>query len=441
MSAAALAWKLDLEITTNEGWTGYGQTNELLRFMAVYGVVFLGLEGEELAAYVKETAIASPGYKQWCRHQHEIEDRAKEWVKQVQKDGYYLKYRNFPKRLQTYYQKFRLGKNNVVKHTRANPGNRVRATDAHERIRTVVTSLKDHNIYPDTIQGRAEVITVTAGVSRQTLYKDSNLPLWHPRFDELPDPWYTPPTTCAWTPPEWMSPVATQLCLPPASEPLPAEPDNIVTTHPGLGDGLKPLPGEQYTLSPEKAAKIKSLKPLPGEQYTQSCPNEGLNPSNPGTGAPQGSGSQGLPDSDENSSSQPPAPGGDRQTVPSVTEGQSVTLRGQGNGTVQRLTEWGTMVIRLDSGLVTQVAFWATAFEQGVIGFPNGDNLVDAELEAKAEAARRSLLKASIAVRQMQWRNNPRSHHDIRKWAQSTPGVKMTDDGPVADDGEPFGSG
>jgi hypothetical protein len=99
------------------------------------------------------------------------------------------------------------------------------------------------------------------------------------------------------------------------------------------------------------------------------------------------------------------------------------------------------MVIRLDSGLVTQVAFWASAFEQGVIGFPNGDNSVDAELEAKAEAARRSLLKASIAVRQSQWRNNPRSHHDIRKWAQSTPGVKMTDDGPVADEEEQSGSG
>jgi len=183
MSAAALAWKLDLEIITNEGWTGYGQTNDLLRYMAVYGVVFLGLEGEELAADVKETAIAGPGYKQWCRHQHEIEKRATEWAKEVQKDGYYLKYRNFPKRLQTSYQKFRHVLNNVFKHTRANPTNSFQATAAHARIWTVVTSLKDHNIYPDTIQGTAEVITVRAGVSPQTLYKDSNLPLRHPRLD------------------------------------------------------------------------------------------------------------------------------------------------------------------------------------------------------------------------------------------------------------------
>ncbi|MBL1178135.1 hypothetical protein [Pantanalinema sp. GBBB05] len=56
------AWKQDLEREMAEGWTGYGQTDHLLKTIACYGVVFQGLTGTALVDYVEQTAIASAGY-------------------------------------------------------------------------------------------------------------------------------------------------------------------------------------------------------------------------------------------------------------------------------------------------------------------------------------------------------------------------------------------
>src|SRR5579883_3370320 len=69
-------WREDSETEIREGWTGPGQTNHLLKTIACYGVVFAGQSGEGLVAYIVRTAIALPGYQEWCRHQAHIEQRA-----------------------------------------------------------------------------------------------------------------------------------------------------------------------------------------------------------------------------------------------------------------------------------------------------------------------------------------------------------------------------
>ncbi|MBD2054894.1 hypothetical protein H6F88_02475 [Oculatella sp. FACHB-28] len=86
-SSVVDTWRTALEFEITEGWTDYGQTNHLLKQIACYGVVFLGLKGEALVENVQHTASHCPGYGQWCRHQHEIALRCKVWARAA--EGYY----------------------------------------------------------------------------------------------------------------------------------------------------------------------------------------------------------------------------------------------------------------------------------------------------------------------------------------------------------------
>jgi hypothetical protein len=80
-------WLNDLRTEIEEGWTGYGQTNHLLKTIACYGVVFEGLSGDALIEFVQTTAVNAPGYGQWCRHQQEIRFKAMVWARSA--SGYY----------------------------------------------------------------------------------------------------------------------------------------------------------------------------------------------------------------------------------------------------------------------------------------------------------------------------------------------------------------
>jgi hypothetical protein len=48
-------WQRDLLSEMDEGWTGHGQTNHLLKTIACYGVVFESLSGDALTAYIERT--------------------------------------------------------------------------------------------------------------------------------------------------------------------------------------------------------------------------------------------------------------------------------------------------------------------------------------------------------------------------------------------------
>ncbi|MEO1132800.1 MAG: hypothetical protein AAFX40_08850, partial [Cyanobacteria bacterium J06639_1] len=62
----------DDEAVIAQGWTGQGQTNDLLRAIARHLYVFHDKSGEELARATAETARSRPGYEQFCNHKHEI---------------------------------------------------------------------------------------------------------------------------------------------------------------------------------------------------------------------------------------------------------------------------------------------------------------------------------------------------------------------------------
>ena len=86
----------DLNTEIEEGWTNHGQTNRLLGRITMRAFIFNHiteggdpLEGEALVGKIVAVATALPGYKDWCRHQHEIEDRATEWARCIENSHYF----------------------------------------------------------------------------------------------------------------------------------------------------------------------------------------------------------------------------------------------------------------------------------------------------------------------------------------------------------------
>jgi hypothetical protein len=163
-------WLTDLRTEIEEGWTGYGQTNYLLKTIACYGVVFEGLSGDALVEFVQTTAVNAPGYGQWCRHQQEIRFKAMVWARSAQ--GYYW-------RLGTQGNRHQSGDSDAGADSSATPSLNVqRAEDAQARIQTAVSQLKAEGRLADTATARAKQIAAQGMVSLKTLYRYPHL--WHP---------------------------------------------------------------------------------------------------------------------------------------------------------------------------------------------------------------------------------------------------------------------
>ena len=247
-SNAAQLWQANLEERIGQGWTGFHQTNELLKDISCYGIVFRGLQGEVLIDYVVATAEAAPGYRTWCRHQHEIRKRATERARNC--EGYYTPYCSIPDRLRSYREQF--GEvNNVVPFS----PNQQRHEQTFARVSAAVTTLKEQGEFPSTTSARTKAIIEISktlygiGVSQTTLHKPPYLPLWHPlhekegvnaevvqvvappppeKYPQLPDPWLESPnpetltTQAVASAPDaiyMLPPYMKVLCLPPAASP------------------------------------------------------------------------------------------------------------------------------------------------------------------------------------------------------------------------------
>lgn len=127
-------WKADLEISIKLGWTGAGQTNELLRIIATYGVVFLGLEGDNLYHYILATVLNAPGYKEYCNHKDNIERRCRERAKNAEK--YYWKLGSTAKREIAWQDAFSEIRSGVVN------GNENTKLNTRQRLETVLEEVK-----------------------------------------------------------------------------------------------------------------------------------------------------------------------------------------------------------------------------------------------------------------------------------------------------------
>ncbi len=189
-TSKAEVWKRHLETRIREGWTASGQTNELLKDIGTYGVVWLALSGQQLTNYIEKTTINAPGYQQYCSHQHEIGVRAREWA--VAAESFYVPYCSYPERSRTYSDTFNKDTSSGAANNAVPFGERLneqRSTQAQERVKNALSHLDATNTLPTAATARAKALIATTKqlfgvtVSHKTLYKPSYLNLWHPKFD------------------------------------------------------------------------------------------------------------------------------------------------------------------------------------------------------------------------------------------------------------------
>lgn len=165
----------DLNAEIEQGWTGFGQTNRLIGRIAMRSYIFghilyaaTPLEGDDLVRDIVRIARSLPGYEDWCRHQHEIEARAKEWVRSIEQSRY-----------------FHYGKSKISKGSDPDTPNDSEPSWNHQqqmsargRIQHAMDDLLRKSALPEGITDRFDAL-VTYGISGATLYRHRDL--WHPR--------------------------------------------------------------------------------------------------------------------------------------------------------------------------------------------------------------------------------------------------------------------
>ena len=164
-----IQWREDLEKQIEAGWTGKGQSNQLLYYMGKYARVFMGCEEiEAIAEYITKTARAAAGFIKYCGDIKRLEQKAKDIAKWCIKH-------HFP---------FGSKKGEQTENESENTETQKAQKQAErlERIRTSVNELNKTGEMPETIRGMAQAIAKTAKVSVETLY--DNKQLWHPEFTE-----------------------------------------------------------------------------------------------------------------------------------------------------------------------------------------------------------------------------------------------------------------
>jgi hypothetical protein len=162
-----IQWREDLEKQIEAGWTGQGQSNQLLYLMGKYARVFLGCEDDEaIAEYIIKTARAAAGFIKFCGDIKRLEQKAKDIAKWCMKH-------HFP-----------WGSKKEEQTNDEDTENKKAQKQAErlERIRTSVNELNKTGEMPETIRGMAQAIAKTAKVSVETLYENKHL--WHPEFTE-----------------------------------------------------------------------------------------------------------------------------------------------------------------------------------------------------------------------------------------------------------------
>ena len=201
LSQNAQQWKEDLETIITTGWTGHGETNDLLSRIVRYAIVFLGETGKSLRNWAKQVATNAPGYKKWCRHHHEIDQKIEYWCRSTENNQRYLAYRNFPKRDRTFKQDYpeafdkvtrnaSRGKHlsstqvNLVTQSKEPNQNQIKAQLATERIKQTVAVLEAENRFPN---GAVERTRAIAQIYFEQIPRNHQSPLFNRKKSQNSD--------------------------------------------------------------------------------------------------------------------------------------------------------------------------------------------------------------------------------------------------------------
>jgi hypothetical protein len=178
----------DLNIEIEPGWTGSGQTNQLLGKIAcrerVFHHVLYGgepLAGEALAAAIAQVARSLPGYQEFCNHQDELEERARKYARSAEKRYYPL---GCKKNLQKELKGINRGELTW---------NQQQAQAARDRIREAIADMLNQGTLPSGATARFKALK-QCGVGSDALYAHKDL--WHPnQLEALQDEEF-PPVEC-----------------------------------------------------------------------------------------------------------------------------------------------------------------------------------------------------------------------------------------------------
>ena len=189
-------WQKDIEYSLRFGFTGSGQTNDILKNLANLGRVFYGANTvPDLAKFIHERVIKLPGYVDHCGHQDEIEKRAFEWATSA--INYWSIWASNPQRKQNFTELWteqeRLsGVEPEVKTAykgRWGLVNQKRSDDTMIRLRTILTEYPLDTM-PRGVLKRLNFINEKCltrfgtKFSRNTLSKTIYRDLWHPKYTQ-----------------------------------------------------------------------------------------------------------------------------------------------------------------------------------------------------------------------------------------------------------------
>jgi hypothetical protein len=189
-------WQKDLEYSLKFGFTGSGQTNEILKNLANLGRVFCGSNTvPDLAKFIHERVIDLPGYVDHCGHQDEIAKRAFEWATSA--INYWSVWASYPQRTQNFTelwaeQEQLSGVEPVVRNVhRGRWGlvNQKRSDETMVRLTTILATYPLDTM-PKGVLKRLNFINEKCltkfgtKFSRNTLKKPEYRDLWHPKYTQ-----------------------------------------------------------------------------------------------------------------------------------------------------------------------------------------------------------------------------------------------------------------
>ena len=183
-----------IRLKVEQGFTGNGETNDLLLTIAKLGRILYGLSGQQYIDYIKETVTSCPGYVRYCDHKREIDRRCAEVARYGEKK--WFPYRT---RLTKDRQTYKYIKESLTNQTNLN---KERQHNAQSRIIQAVEYIqqKQSGLPLKVGECKLAIRNVTkelfgVSVSDATLKKPENLPLWHPKYrDEPTEPTPAPHT-------------------------------------------------------------------------------------------------------------------------------------------------------------------------------------------------------------------------------------------------------
>ncbi|MFK8186215.1 MAG: hypothetical protein AB8B99_22800 [Phormidesmis sp.] len=174
LSNKAAKFLSDLNTEIEEGWTDHGQTNRLLGRITMRSFIFNHiteggepLYGQMLINRIVDVAKALPGYKDWCQHTHEIEDRAAEWTRCIENSRY------FPYgTAQGMYKKL-----NSTSEVKLPDWNQLKAKETQAKIIAAVKDLEETKKLPEKATARFKAL-LEYNIGGASLYRYREL--WHP---------------------------------------------------------------------------------------------------------------------------------------------------------------------------------------------------------------------------------------------------------------------